>query len=96
MDYRIIHYRSRLFHHPLFINLEFPERAGALHDFLVRIRGRANICYLNYSYTGERVGRALVGFEFETPAGRDRFRRRLPSIGLSFHEITPDAMERIL
>ncbi len=96
VDYRIIHYRSRLFRHPFFINLEFPERAGALHDFLVRIRGRANICYLNYSYTGERVGRALVGFEFGTPAERERFRKRLPSIGLSFREISREAVERIL
>ena len=64
--FRVIPFRSRLISHGFFIELEFPERPGALRDFLKSVRGSANICYFNYQYTGERVGRALIGFEFKS------------------------------
>jgi threonine dehydratase len=70
VSFRVIPFRSRLISHAYFIELEFPERAGALHNFLSSVRGSANICYFNYQYTGERVGRALIGFEF--PSVNDR------------------------
>ena len=65
-DYRIIHYSPELFTHPLFLNIEFPERAGAFLQFMSEIKDRASICYLNYAYSGERVGRALIGIEFSS------------------------------
>ena len=70
VSFRVIPFRSRLISHAYFIELEFPERAGALHNFLSSVRGSANICYFNYQFTGERVGRALIGFEF--PSVNDR------------------------
>lgn len=70
VDFRIIRYDPGTFKNPMFIRLGFPERAGALRDFLRLIRGTANICYFNYLFTGERVGRALLGFEFEKPEGK--------------------------
>ncbi|MEC8865545.1 MAG: pyridoxal-phosphate dependent enzyme, partial [Verrucomicrobiota bacterium] len=73
VSFRVIPFRSRLISHPYFIELEFPERAGALHDFLNSVRGSANICYFNYQYTGERVGRALIGFEFQSVGDRKAF-----------------------
>lgn len=83
--FRVIHYKPELLANPAFLNLQFFERAGALHDFLVRhVRGKANIGYFNYAYTGERVGRALLGLEFETAAGRENFLRELPASGEGF------------
>ncbi len=73
VDFRILRYDPATFRNPLFIRLGFPERAGALRDFLTLIRGTANICYFNYLHTGERVGRALLGFEFEKPKGKAQF-----------------------
>lgn len=70
VDYRIINYMPELFENPLFINIEFPERAGAFLQFMSEVKNLASLCYLNYSYSGERVGRALVGMEFLTPAER--------------------------
>ncbi len=70
VDYRIINYAPEIFQHPLFINVEFPERAGALFQFMTEIRELASLCYFNYTYTGERVGRALVGMEFASPDDR--------------------------
>ncbi|MGB1936108.1 MAG: pyridoxal-phosphate dependent enzyme [Akkermansiaceae bacterium] len=67
VDYRIINYAAELFTHPLFVNIEFPERAGALLEFMSEVKDLANLCYFNYTYSGERVGRALVGMEFNTP-----------------------------
>ncbi|MBK1856145.1 pyridoxal-phosphate dependent enzyme [Verrucomicrobiaceae bacterium 5K15] len=66
VDYRIINYAPELFHYPLFINIEFPERAGAFLRFMNEVKDIASLCYFNYSYSGERVGRALVGMEFNS------------------------------
>lgn len=62
--YRIINYSAELFKYPLFINVEFPERAGAFLQFMNQMKDLASLCYVNYTYSGERVGRALVGMEF--------------------------------
>lgn len=64
VGYRIIHYTPALFDHPLFVNIEFPERAGAFLEFMSEVKEKASLCYFNYAYSGERVGRALVGMEF--------------------------------
>ena len=37
---------------PLFVHIEFPERAGAFLDFMERIADLASLCYFNYTYTG--------------------------------------------
>src|SRR5690606_16356203 len=77
VDFRIIHYNSDLFSHPLFIRLDFPERAGALSDFLRHIKSKTNIVYFNYLYSGERIGRALLGFEFKSQEERSAFQQIL-------------------
>jgi len=49
---------------PLFVEVEFPERAGALLGFMQAVSGVASLCYFDYSYSGERVGRVLLGLDF--------------------------------
>lgn len=98
VSFRVIPFRSRLITHPYFIELEFPERAGALHDFLNSVRGSANICYFNYQYTGERVGRALIGFEFPDEAQRLAFTEGMSSGHWqfrAFQELPADVTKRI-
>lgn len=63
--FRVVPFTPSLFSHPLFVEVEFPERAGALLAFMQAIRPVASLCYFNYSYTGERVGRALIGLDFD-------------------------------
>lgn len=83
--FRVIRYESALLKNPVFLNLDFYERPGALHDFLAQhVARRGNICYFNYAYTGERVGRALLGIEFENDTGRAEFLKALPSHGTGF------------
>ncbi len=72
--FRVIPFERSLLNNPLFICLDFYERPGALRDFLGRYVGAGdNICYFNYLYTGERVGRAMLGIEFADLAARETF-----------------------
>lgn len=96
VEFRIINYEPHLFHLPVFIKLEFPERPGALRDFLRPLGDLANICYFNYASSGERVGRALLGFEFDNEDRRAEFLMRLHASGCAYREITPDVLRRIL
>lgn len=96
VEFRIIHYEPSLFKLPRFIKLEFPERAGALLEFLALVRGLANLVYFNYTYTGERVGRAMMGFEFAGEDDRARFDKVLRDAGRTWHDIPADVVARIL
>jgi len=71
--YKVINYNPALFKDPIFMNVQFPERKGALRDFLRAISDVASVCYFHYAYSGEAIGRALMGFEFESPENRDKF-----------------------
>jgi threonine dehydratase len=96
VEFRIIHYDPTLFDYPYFITLEFPERPGALHDFLALLEGTANMCYFNYSYTGEQVGRALLGFEFTGKEERERFLTLLAQSHHDYQEVSAEALKRVL
>lgn len=99
VDFRIVNYDPKLFQRPLMIRYEFPERAGALHEFLERIQGLASLCYFNYLYTGERIGRALVGLEFASDEDRAAMLERLrtdPALKHSHRELSPEALDRML
>lgn len=50
---------------------EFPERPGALADFLEKLSGRWNISLFHYRNHGAAYGRVLVGFQVQE---RDEFR----------------------
>lgn len=71
--YRIINYNPTLFKDPVLMHIDFPERQGALRDLMRKISGIANVCYFNYANTGESIGRAIMGFEFDTPAQKTAF-----------------------
>ena len=99
VEFRIIRYNSELIRYPCFIKIEFPERAGALREFLVSHCQQASIVYFNYSYTGERVGGALIGFDFDSVSGREEFRKGIferPAVLRDVREISASALERIV
>ena len=80
VGYRIINYSPELFESPLFVNIEFPERAGAFLQFMTEVKDIASLCYFNYAYSGERVGRALVGMEFGAPQDREACLQRITAM----------------
>ncbi len=99
VEFRIIHYDASLIQYPCFIKIEFPERAGALHDFLLSNCQDASIVYFNYSYTGERVGRALIGFDFQSENSRATFREGVfnrETILRDVREVSTNALARIV
>jgi threonine dehydratase len=97
--FRLIHYEAQLLRNPLFITLEFHERRGALADFLRAVSPHANLCYFNYVYSGERVGRALLGFEFDRPDQHAAFEQVLRSAQGAYHayeRVPVHTLQRIL
>ncbi len=90
VTFRAIPLRGDLLAHPLFLRLDFYERSGALHDFLSRlIRDRASLCYFNYRQSGERIGRALIGLDFQSAETRARFLGELPEHGDGYRSCKP-------
>lgn len=98
--FRMISYDRVHLSHPVFFVIEFPERPGAFLEFM-RVMGEfANLCYFNYRYSGESVGRALVGLEFATREDRDECRTRAEQMkGTTIqriHELNDDVRRRVL
>ena len=73
---------------------EFPERPGALMNFLARMGSGWNISLFHYRNQGSDVGRVLVGLE--VPAGdRVAFRRFLRELGYEYAEETRNPAYRL-
>jgi threonine dehydratase len=96
IKYRLINYNPATFKSPLFMSVEFPERKGALRDFLRAISNNASICYFNYAYSGEVIGRALMGFEFENTENRQKFLTAIKGTVTKCTPIDSDTEKRIL
>ncbi len=85
--FRIINYAAELWKNPLMAHIEFPERPGALLEFMEDVSKLSNICYFNYSNSGEMIGRALMGFEFESPEKRQAFLAHMKVEGPPLQEV---------
>ena len=96
VEFRIINYEPELFHRPFFMTHDFPERPGALRAFLIDMKNTANICYFNYVYTGEEVGHALIGFEFEGETQRAQFHHTLEASRHNYRALDDAVVARIL
>lgn len=83
MNYRVINYDPSICRNPLLLYVNFPERKGALRGLLKTISGKANICYFNYVYSGEEIGRALMAFEFKNKADHKGFIKLVESSGVT-------------
>ncbi len=94
--YRIINYNPALFKRPILLQVDFPERRGALRDFMRKISPVANLCYFNYAYSGESIGRAVMGFEFATEEARTAFQDLIHDSVVSCKPLPADASARIL
>ncbi|MBO7482549.1 MAG: threonine ammonia-lyase, biosynthetic [Kiritimatiellae bacterium] len=68
---------------------EFPERPGALYDFLSVIAGRWNISLFHYRNHGADHGKVLCGFQVPKEE-RDVFVAALDEIGYSYVDVTSD------
>ena len=94
--YKIINYNPAIFKEPVLLNVKFPERKGALRDLLRTISPVANICYFNYAYSGEVIGRALMGFEFSTHENREQFFKLIDETVVNYEPVDRETEKRIL
>ena len=75
---------------------EFPERPGALLQFLETLSGRWNISLFHYRNHGADFGRVLAGFEVPD-RDLEEFRKSLDAIGYSYQmELANEAYRRFL
>lgn len=98
--FRMISYDRTRLSHPVFFTIDFPERPGAFIEFMSVMSKYGSMCYFNYQYSGESVGRALMGLEFESREIRDACRLHAAElIGTtiqSIRELPDDVRRRVL
>ncbi len=87
IEFRAISYDSALMNDPLFLQVEFSERAGALAGFLESAKDLSEFVYFNYQFSGERVGRALIGFDFVDAEAKQKFLQFIESDDLTIRSI---------
>jgi len=77
-------------------SIEFPERKGALSDFLESLRNRWNVSLFHYRGEGALYGRALIGVQVEENELKD-FTDVLDEVGYRYEERTDNqAYKRFL
>ena len=96
IKFRVINYKTETFKNPVFLNMNFPEREGALRDLLRLTSKVSNVCYFNYFYTGEMFGRALMGFEFDDPKNEKKFFDAIDKMGFRYTRVEDEELERII
>ena len=74
---------------------EFPERPGALLEFLTSLGGRWNISLFHYRNHGAGFGRVLCGFEVP-PAQRPAFEAALDALGFEHRAVGDSPVTRFL
>jgi threonine dehydratase len=75
-------------------SFEFPERPGALREFLAHLGSRWNISLFHYRNHGAAFGRVLCGLEVP-PAERGELRERLGQIGFAYTDETENPAVRL-
>ena len=73
---------------------EFPERPGALMDFLEAISNRWNITLFHYRNHGADHGKVLVGLQVPT-AERTAFTATLKELGYAFRDVSRNPAYRL-
>jgi len=95
LSFRVAPFQPRLFKRPFAAILNFPERPGALTEFLDRVAPLATISYFNYSHTGEQIGRALAVMSFETDENREQFLVEMEKKGPHYTSLALDTIEAL-
>jgi threonine dehydratase len=79
----------------ILLRFEFPERPGALLQFLRNLGSRWNISLFHYRNHGSAFGRVLAGLEVP-PAERAELFETLEPLGFEYEDVTQTAAARFL
>ncbi len=85
---------TRGIHDEVVYTFEFPERPGALMDFLEAISDRWNITLFHYRNHGADHGKVLVGLQVPKKE-RSAFRKALHALGYAFHDVSQNTAYRL-
>ncbi len=80
--------------HEIVYRFEFPERPGALHEFLQKMEHTWNISLFHYRNHGADFGRVLCGMQVP-PGDKKAFQRFLRELGYPFKEETNNPAYRL-
>lgn len=75
-----------------FFMVEFPERAGALHDYLAHVVGDHNISLFRYRKKGGETASVLVGIEMQGRISYDSFLEAMQKSKFNFRDVTHDEL----
>lgn len=81
-------------HDEVAYTFEFPERPGALMDFLEAISDRWNITMFHYRNHGADHGKVLVGLQVPT-GDRPEFKLALERLGYAYHDVSANPAYRL-
>ncbi len=93
--FRVIPFRVDLLNHPFFAVIGFPNRPGALRDFMRGASQHANVCYMNFIDSGQEQGQALMGFETDSPGQLRQFKQWLVESQTRFEEIPMETIKHL-
>lgn len=85
---------TRGIHDEVVYTFEFPERPGALMDFLEAISNRWNITLFHYRNHGADHGKVLVGLQVPT-SERTAFTAALKELGYAFRDVSRNPAYRL-
>jgi threonine dehydratase len=80
-------------HDEVVYSFEFPEKPGALMNFLSVIAGRWNISLFHYRNHGADHGKVLAGFQVPQKQ-RNEFAKTLEKVGYQFTDVSDDPAYR--
>jgi threonine dehydratase len=94
-NFRVIPFRVDLLTIPFFAVIEFSNRPGALREFMREASRRGNVCYMNYTDTGQTEGQALMGFDFADIARQTEFLEWLQGSEIPFQPVPIHSVQQL-
>lgn len=85
---------TRGIHDEVVYTFQFPERPGALMNFLEAISDRWNITLFHYRNHGADYGKVLVGLQVPRKE-RSAFKKTLRDLGYAFHDVSQNTAYRL-
>lgn len=75
-----------------FFSVLFPERPGALHDYLDKVVGQKNISLFQYRKKGSQTARVLVGIEMQGKDNYELFMKAMQESNFVFEDVTHNTL----
>lgn len=92
----IIPFNPALVSNPLMLEVDFPERKGALRELMRAVKPHANMCYFRYKASGDMRSKALMAFEFASRDGHAACMEAISRTPVTFRPVSDAVRDRML